>query len=153
QFTRIVAPEGLQGLISDSYHIKVTVRDDDTFWLSSGNWKGGSSQPVITQAQRDNEKNDDLPGNRALQVVLKNKKLGTRFRNHILQDLKRSQDLGGRELPKRLLDETLVDIPIEAPQIELEARRPPARIIEPKTIALSQGRKVKVRPLLTPDKE
>ena len=153
QFTRIVAPEGLQGLISDSYHIKVTVRDDDTFWLSSGNWKGGSSQPVITQEQRDNATTDDLPGNREWHVVIKNKKLASRFRNHILQDLQRSQDLGGRELPKRLLDETFVDIPIEQPQFELEARRPPARIIKPQTIAFSASRKVKVRPLLTPDKE
>ena len=153
QFTRIVAPEGLRGLISDSYHIKVTVRDDDTFWLSSGNWKGGSSQPVITQQQRDNATTDDLPGNREWHVVIKNKKLATRFRSHILQDLKRSQDLGGRELPKRLLDETLVDIPIEMPQLELEVRKPPSKIIEPKTIAFSTSRKLKVKPLLTPDRE
>ena len=38
-FQRIVAPEGTSGLISDSYHIKVSVRDDGVFWLSSGNWK------------------------------------------------------------------------------------------------------------------
>src|SRR5262249_25614188 len=46
RFERIVAPEGRTGLISDSYHIKVTVREDDTFWLSSGNWKIRSSQPI-----------------------------------------------------------------------------------------------------------
>src|SRR5262249_7914635 len=86
-------------------------------------------------------------------VVVKNKKLATRFRSHILQDLKRSQELGGREVPKRFLDETLVDIPIEAPEIELEARRPPARVIEPRIIRFSTNRKIKVKPLLTPDNE
>src|SRR5262249_54292406 len=68
-FERIVAPEGRQGLISDSYHIKVTVREDDTFWLSSGNWKMGSSQPPITQEQRDHADEVDLPGNREWHVI------------------------------------------------------------------------------------
>jgi V8-like Glu-specific endopeptidase len=156
-FNRIVAPEGTSGLISDAYHIKVTVRDDDTFWLSSGNWKGSSSQPVITQEQRDNATEVDLPGNREWHVVIKNKKLASRFRNHILQDFARSEALGGRELPPKLvnealsiMDQTFVDVPIEAVEesIVLE-RRAPSRILEPKKIS----KKVKVRPLLTPDQE
>src|SRR5262249_20543093 len=78
RFERIVAPEGTAGLISDSYHIKVTVRDDDTFWLSSGNWKAGSSQPIITQAERDDATDDDLPGNREWHVVIRNTTLAAR---------------------------------------------------------------------------
>jgi hypothetical protein len=147
-FNRIVAKEGTAGLISDSYHIKVTVRDDDKFWLSSGNWKAGSSQPIITQEQRDNATEEDLPGNREWHVVIKNKKLASRFRNHILQDFSRTEALGSGPLPPSLMDETLVDIPIEESAFVLE-RRPPNRILEPKTI----NRKVKVRPLLTPDQE
>ena len=146
-FDRVVAPEGTSGLISDSYHIKVTVRDDDTFWLSSGNWKAGSSQPIITQAQRDNAAEEDLPGNREWHVVIRNKKLATRFRSHILQDFARSRDLGGGPVSPSLMDETFVDIPIEE-TVVLE-RRPPNRVLEPRPIK----RKVKVRPLLTPDRE
>ena len=67
-FERIVVPEGTRGLISDAYHIKVTVRDDDTFWLSSGNWKAGSSQPIVTTTQLDNAVDEDLPGNREWHV-------------------------------------------------------------------------------------
>lgn len=147
-FDRIVAPEGKAGLISDSYHIKVTVRDDNTFWLSSGNWKKGSSQPVITQDQRDNAAEEDLPGNREWHVVVRNETLATRFRSHILQDAKRSADLGAGHLPRRLMEEeTFVDIPIEE-AVVLE-RRPPSRILEPKDI----NRTVRVQPLLTPDRE
>jgi len=153
-FSRIVAPEGTTGLISDAYHIKVTVRDDDTFWLSSGNWKAGSSQPIITQEQRDKATEEDLPGNREWHVVIKNKKLASRFRNHILQDFSRSEDLGGGPLSPSLMNETLslmdqtfVDIPIEE-AVVLE-RRPPSQVLEPKKI----NKKVKVRPLLTPDQE
>ncbi len=147
-FKRVVAPEGLRGLISDSYHIKVTVRKDDTFWLSSGNWKAGSSQPNITQAERDRAAEEDLPGNREWHVIIRNKTLATRFRSHIVQDFKRSTDLGGGPVPPRLMDETFVDVPLEE-AVVLE-RRPPSRLIKPKTLS---RRRVKVRPLLTPDKE
>ncbi|HKV07163.1 MAG TPA: trypsin-like peptidase domain-containing protein, partial [Thermoanaerobaculia bacterium] len=78
RFQRIVAPEGVAGLISDSYHIKVTVREDGAFWLSSGNWKEGSSQPVVTQEQRDDAADVDLPGNREWHVVIRNEKLAAR---------------------------------------------------------------------------
>jgi hypothetical protein len=147
KFERIVAPEGRAGLISDAYHIKVTVREDDTFWLSSGNWKKGSSQPVITQAQRDNAADEDLPGNREWHVTIKNPTLAKRFRNHILQDFKRSRELGGGELPRsREAAETLVDVLIG----EAVAERPPARhLLKPRQFE----RVVKAKPLLTPDRQ
>jgi phosphatidylserine/phosphatidylglycerophosphate/cardiolipin synthase-like enzyme len=149
RFERIVAPEGTSGLISDSYHIKVTVREDDTFWLSSGNWKKGSSQPVITQEQRDNATEEDLPGNREWHVVIKNTTLADRFRNHIRQDFKRSQDLGAGPLPpSREAADVFVDVPIEEAAV-VEERRPPSHLLKPREFA----RAVKVKPLLTPDRE
>jgi phosphatidylserine/phosphatidylglycerophosphate/cardiolipin synthase-like enzyme len=148
KFNRIVAPEGLAGLISDSYHIKVTVREDDTFWLSSGNWKMGSSQPIVTQAQRDDAADTDLPGNREWHVVITNKTLAARLRNHIMQDFRRSRDLGGGELPKsHEAVDIFVDVPIEE-GVVLE-RRPPGRVLEPRMFS---GR-INAKPLLTPDKE
>jgi phosphatidylserine/phosphatidylglycerophosphate/cardiolipin synthase-like enzyme len=144
-FERITAPEGTGGLISDSYHIKVTVRDDDTFWLSSGNWKAGSSQPLITQAQRDNFASEDLPGNREWHVVIRNRTLSTRFQSHILQDFERSVELSGEAVAGGM-DDILVDVPEEEFVLE---RKPPSALVEPRNI----NRKVKVKPLLTPDKE
>lgn len=149
EFERIVAPEGRSGLISDSYHIKVTVREDNTFWLSSGNWKMGSSQPVITPDQRANSASVDLPGNREWHLVIKSKTLAKRFRAHILQDFKASEKLGGAPVPTKPVRETFVDVPIELEAIELE-RRAPSRLLEPKTLP---RRLVKVKPLLTPDKQ
>jgi hypothetical protein len=145
-FERIVAPEGTSGLISDSYHIKVTARDDGAFWLSSGNWKPESSQPIITQEQRDNAADEDLPGNREWHVVIHNETLTNRFRNHILQDFKRSDALGGGILPKSMMEEE-VEVPQEE-AIVLE-RRAPGEVLKP----LEIKRRVKVKPLLTPDKE
>ncbi|WP_176480174.1 phospholipase D-like domain-containing protein [Mesorhizobium sp. WSM3859] len=147
-FQRVVPPEGRAGLISDAYHIKVTVKDDESFWLSSGNWKAGSSQPVITQAQRDDAARVDLPGNREWHVVIENAKLAGRFRSHILQDFHRSQDLGGGERPRqREASDILVDVALD--QQILEERPPPSRLLEPRTFS---GR-IRTKPLLTPDQE
>jgi hypothetical protein len=147
RFDRIVAPEGRAGLISDAYHIKVTVRDDDTFWLSSGNWKRGSSQPVITQEMRDEAATKDLPGNREWHVVIRSKTLAGRFRNHIRQDFKRSKTLGAGPVPRsKEAADVFVDVPVEEEEVVLE-RRPPSRLLEPREFA----RSVKVKPLLTPD--
>lgn len=144
RFKRIVAPEGTDGLISDSYHIKVTVREDDNFWLSSGNWKMHSSQPVISEEQREQAADVDLPGNREWHVVVDNATLAKRFRSHILQDFVRSKDLGGGEVPRsKEAPELFVDVPVE-PLVE---RRPPGRILKPKEFS---GR-IRVKPLLTPD--
>jgi hypothetical protein len=146
KFERVVVPEGTAGLISDAYHIKVSVREDNTFWLSSGNWKPGSSQPVITQEQRDNAKDTDLPGNREWHVIISNKTLASRFRNHIVQDFKRSVELGGRAVPKsHEATDVLVDVLVEEAVLE---RRPPGRVLEPLEISGT----VKVKPLLTPDR-
>jgi hypothetical protein len=148
QFRRIVPPEGRTGLISDAYHIKVTVRQDDSFWLSSGNWKAGSSQPVITDAQRDNAASVDLPGNREWHVVIDNATLASRFRSHILQDFQRSRDLGGSEQPRRKeASDLFVDVAID--QQILEERPPASRLLKPKTFSGL----VRVKPLLTPDQE
>ncbi len=147
RFQRVVAPAGRAGLMATSYHTKVAVRNDGAFWLSSGNWKPGSSQPVISQAQRDAAADEALPGNREWHVVVKNPTLADRFRNHILQDFTRATDLGGREVPRRLLDESVILVP-EAEGV-VEERRPPGRVKEP----LAISRRVKVNPVMTPDRE
>lgn len=148
RFQRVVPPEGRTGLISDAYHIKVTVKDDDSFWLSSGNWKAGSSQPVISRAQRDNATDVDLPGNREWHVVIANATLAGRFRSHIMQDFQRSRDLGGGEQPRRQeASDVFVDVALDEQVIE--ERPAPGRLLEPRTFS---GR-LRVKPLLTPDRE
>jgi phosphatidylserine/phosphatidylglycerophosphate/cardiolipin synthase-like enzyme/V8-like Glu-specific endopeptidase len=146
-FDRIYAPEGARGLIANSYHIKVTVDDDDRVWLSSGNWKN-SSQPNIAPADRDNmAKIKAKKGNREWHVVIKNNTLAGRYRNHILADLAFSKQNGGRE--ESVAEDVFVDVPIAIEEaIELEAREP-SRVVEP----LEINRRVKVKPLLTPDQK
>lgn len=150
RFRRIVAPEGGTGLVANSYHMKVTVRDEDTFWLSSGNWKMSSSQPPITEEDRRNAEGSDLPGNREWHIVVKNKTLAERLRAHILQDFARSHDLGGGPVPRTKEErEEFILVPVEE-AVAVEERRAPNRFLPPKEIS---GKRKKVQLLLTPDFE
>jgi phosphatidylserine/phosphatidylglycerophosphate/cardiolipin synthase-like enzyme len=148
-FDRIYVPEGPNGLIADSYHIKVTVDDDDRLWLSSGNWKN-SSQPNIALADLNNlQAIRAKKGNREWHVVIKNKTLANCYRSHILADLEFSKENGGTE--EAVVEDVFIDVPIaieESVAFELEARAA-TRIFDPITIK----RRVKVKPLLTPDKK
>ena len=145
KFDRIFVPLGARGLVAMSYHIKVTVADGSKFWLSSGNWKR-SSQPLIPAGSLDNPKVTSKAGNREWHVVLENETLAKRFRNHIKADFDRSLELGGTE--EAVQEETLVDVPLAVLEaVELEG--PASRVLEPLTIS----RRVRVKPLLTPDKK
>ncbi|HYH07731.1 MAG TPA: phospholipase D-like domain-containing protein [Thermoanaerobaculia bacterium] len=145
RFLRVFVPIGNGGLVAKSYHIKVTVRDDDTFWLSSGNWKK-TSQPAIPAANLDNPRETSKAGNREWHVVIKNRTLAQRFQNHILADYERSLDLGGT--PESVIEEKFVDVPVRALEsIAFEAA--PQKVFE----SLRVNRMVRVKPLLTPDRK
>jgi phosphatidylserine/phosphatidylglycerophosphate/cardiolipin synthase-like enzyme/V8-like Glu-specific endopeptidase len=145
RFERVYVPIGAQGLVANSYHIKVTVRDRSSVWLSSGNWKR-SSQPLIPTASLNDPKVTSGAGNREWHVVIDNETLAERFRNHILADYEKSLELGGTL--EAVEDEVLIDVPqamLEAVQFEA----PAARTIKPHKIS----RRVRVKPLLTPDRQ
>ncbi|OCK55066.1 hypothetical protein LMTR3_09880 [Bradyrhizobium sp. LMTR 3] len=145
-FDRIYAPEGANGLIANSYHIKVTVDDNNRFWLSSGNWKSSSQPNIATADLNDPAKIKAKKGNREWHVVIRNKKLAERYRNHILADLEFSKRNGGVE--EAVVQDVYVDVPTAMEEaVELEARAA-SRILDP----LEVNRRVKVKPLLTPDK-
>jgi V8-like Glu-specific endopeptidase len=147
EFDRIYVPQGTSGLVANAYHIKVSVDDDDRFWLSSGNWKN-SSQPDIAPEDLNNlGRIRAKKGNREWHVVIRNKTLAGRYRNHILADLAFSKENGGRE--EAIVEDVFVDVPIALEEaIDLEARAP-SRIKQP----LEINRQVKVKPLLTPDQK
>lgn len=145
KFDRVFVPLGSKGLVANSYHIKVTVKDQKLVWLSSGNWKQ-SSQPQIAAGDLDNPKKTSPAGNREWHVVIENDTLAERFRNHILADLERSRVLGGTV--EAVEPQIMVDVPIAALEaMQLEA--PASKVLQPLTL----DRTVKVKPLLTPDKK
>ena len=152
RFHAIVPREGAGGLVARAYHIKVSVRDDDTFWLSSGNWKRGSSQPIITDAMRnDATRKDatrkDLPGNREWHIVLASPTLARRFRAHIVRDFTRATELASTVVAEANPAERYVDIADAAQVSAVLERNPPACPLLPTPIE----RTSLIRSLLTPD--
>lgn len=147
RFERVFVPVGSGGLVARSYHIKVTVRDRAAVWLSSGNWKR-TSQPLIPDAKLNDPAATSRAGNREWHVVAESPTLAERFRNHILADYEHSLALGAT--PEAVgEDEPLVDVPAALLEsIQLEA--PAKRVLEPLRIA---PRVVRVKPLLTPDRQ
>lgn len=148
KFDGIFVPVGNGGLVARAYHIKVTVRDGKSVWLSSGNWKR-ASQPNIAKKDLDNPKETGKAGNREWHVVLDNKTLANRYQNHIAADYERCSELGASlEAPP---EEVMVDVPIALAtaleSVELEAA--PKQVFEP----LKLSRTIKVKPLLTPDQQ
>lgn len=145
RFELVHVPVGSSGLVATSYHIKVTVRDREWVWLSSGNWKR-SSQPLIDASDLDDPKITSRAGNREWHVVLRNKTLAERFRNHILADFEAAQELGGT--PESAAEQIFVDVPralLEGMQLEAA----PERVLH----ELPIQRRVRVKPLLTPDRK
>lgn len=145
RFNRIFVPLGTNGLVAMSYHIKVTVADAERIWLSSGNWKR-TSQPMIPTSSLDDPKVTSRAGNREWHVVVKNTTLANRFSNHISEDFKHSETLGGTT--ESIEDQIMIDVPL-AFRESIEAEGPPAHVIKPLRI----NRRVRVKPLLTPDKK
>ncbi|MGN6187118.1 MAG: phospholipase D-like domain-containing protein [Thermoanaerobaculia bacterium] len=144
-FEGIFVPVGNGGLVAKAYHIKVTVRDDRTVWLSSGNWKR-ASQPNIAKKDLDNPKETGKAGNREWHVVIDNKTLASRYQNHIAADYERCSELGGTL--EAVQEEVMVDVPMTVLEaVELEAA--PKQVFEP----LRLNRTIKVKPLLTPDQK
>ncbi|MER9133263.1 phospholipase D-like domain-containing protein [Mesorhizobium sp. M0768] len=144
RFDHIYVPKGSAGLVASDYHIKVTVRDDHLIWLSSGNWTH-NSQPKVEEADLANPTKVSAMGNREWHVIIDNVELAKRFSSHIKADFAQSGKLGGSL--EAVADEIYVDVPKAALQtVMLEAAA--TQLLLPLDIG---PRKVRVKPLLTPD--
>ncbi|MFB9080572.1 phospholipase D-like domain-containing protein [Flavobacterium procerum] len=143
KFEHVWSSVGKGKLIASDYHIKVATRDDEEFWLSSGNWKN-SNQADIDPAGKDQTIPEPLAKhNREWNVVIKNSTLATIFRKYIDWDFEEAQ-----RVPfdvKEKLANTYVYIPKGlCPPVP-----PVVRYFDP----LPVNRVLDVQPLLTPDRD
>jgi hypothetical protein len=69
-----------------AYHIKVAVRDQSAFWLSSGNWNN-SNQPDIDPISNPNDATAARHGDRDWHAVVEQPELAKVFEQYILHDL------------------------------------------------------------------
>lgn len=135
-----------------AYHIKVSVRDGQSIWLSSGNWKR-SNQPeedpfdghMSTSAQW---RFLTAQGhNREWHVVIHNRSLAKMFEAFIKSDIRQALPLQ-IESVSFAPAEPMPDLFVPDPEIEVGfAPRPNPRFFR----AQEFNKVVKVQPLLTPD--
>ncbi|MBY5772141.1 hypothetical protein HFN63_18810 [Rhizobium leguminosarum] len=131
----------VNGWVNHDYHIKVLVRDDEAFWLSSGNWKE-SGQPDADPAG-DNALLRRLlrEENREWHAIIEHPNLAKVYRTAIMGDFKanektRPQDL---ELPELFFTGPTAPLALEA--------APVIRFFAP----FDETRPFVVQPILTPD--
>jgi V8-like Glu-specific endopeptidase len=140
RFQYVKASVGKDHRFASAYHIKVAVRDGKAFWLSSGNLQS-SNQPNHEIADSSTGWDPLMKHNREWNVVIENEDLAGQFEAFLRHDFKQAQADVDMELPEIpdvefLVEEALERVPFGRPTYfrPLEIRR-----------------KVRVRPLLTPD--
>ena len=143
RFDHAKASVGKGRQFASAYHIKVAVRDSEAFWLSSGNWQS-SNQPNHKEAAGETSWDLLRKHNREWHVVIENANLARQFEKFLFYDLKNAKaDSEDPDAPVRPEAFFLVD---EAVEERVPAGAP--TYFRPLKIT---SRKVRVRPLLTPD--
>lgn len=141
RFDHAPASVGKDHQFASAYHIKVAVRDGKAFWLSSGNWQS-SNQPDHELAAGETSWNLLLDHNREWHAVIENANLARQFEKFIQYDLKNAKADAAVEAPPAALVFFFVDEAVEEKVPTGKASYfPPLKVT----------RKVRVRPLLTPD--
>ena len=133
----------VNGWVSSSYHIKVAVRDQKAFWLSSGNWQS-SNQPDADPLKEDPPRRTWLSRfNREWHAIVEHPGLAKTFERYLLHDFANNGGVDAHEeldLPDVLVPETFF-LP------SAEERAAPFQYFEP----FDKNRVFRVTPLLTPD--
>ncbi|HYZ22732.1 MAG TPA: phospholipase D-like domain-containing protein [Rhodopila sp.] len=134
-------------IFPNAYHIKVAVREDGTFWLSSGNWNN-SNQPEIDLSDTKAARAIAAKHDRDWHVIASGGSLGSVFRAFLQHDFEVAHNTEEGAAP---VDATGFAVPPphqqEVPPEVLAAGRLPRQFFQPKTIS---GR-IRIQPLLTPD--
>ena len=131
----------VNGWVAKAYHIKVAVRDEKAFWLSSGNWQS-SNQPDIAPLNDQPQTISALRTyNREWHVIIEHSGLSATLQKYLLHDFENNPPSTAEAIMPALPD---VFVPIDAQGLEAAAQ---FQYFAP----LDANRQFKVTPLLTPD--
>jgi hypothetical protein len=134
-----------QWIFPNAYHIKVAVRDDGTFWLSSGNWNN-SNQPEIDLSDLAAARQIATKHDRDWHVIATSSALAETFRAFLQHDFDvASQNNVPPANP--MLAAATAELEPEFPAAAFAAGRAPRKFFAPKTVSGT----IAIQPLLTPD--
>ena len=129
-----------------AYHIKVAVRDQNSLWLSSGNWNN-SNQPEIDVSDLPAARRIAKAHDRDWHVVVTGGSLPVTFGRFLAHDFQVARDAKARIAAPPMLSAFPPPREQEVPAAVLATARLPRELFPPITIA---GR-IRIQPLLTPD--
>ena len=131
-------------LFASAYHIKVAVRDNSAFWLSSGNWQS-SNQPAVLPAANDKKGLTDLLTNynREWHLVVEHPGLAKTFQAYIDYDYVSSSGF----TPGAAVANELYEVIEPVPELEEVAKQRAIRSFTP----LRLDRVIDVQAVLSPD--
>jgi V8-like Glu-specific endopeptidase len=131
----------VNGWVASSYHIKVAVRDNTAFWLSSGNWQS-SNQPEADPLKKPWERSWLTKYNREWHAIVEHADLAADFEKYLLHDYENNVGVTDEAM---ILPDILLPDEVFMPTVT--ERAAPFRYFEP----FSETRVFDVQPLLTPD--
>ncbi|MGF6777210.1 phospholipase D-like domain-containing protein [Paraburkholderia sp. GAS334] len=140
-------PKAPVWIYPNAYHIKVAVREDNTFWLSSGNWNN-SNQPEIDLSDVAAARKVAATSDRDWHLIVTSKALADRFRAYLQHDY----DVASGQIASARAQaggtaahsvEPVLEVPLDA----LAAGKTPRQFFPAKTLTDT----IEIQPLLTPD--
>jgi hypothetical protein len=135
----------VNGWVASAYHIKVAVRDDSSFWLSSGNWQS-SNQPDVTPLDDNPQTISALQTyNREWHAIVQHESLAKTLQAFLINDFKNNPP-SPAEAKFAMPDLPDMFVPVTVPGVGLEAK-PQFQYFKP----FSEKRQFTVTPMLTPD--
>jgi hypothetical protein len=147
RFENVFAKTGRGRTFASAYHIKVAVRDEQAFWLSSGNWQS-SNQPVTDFLGDDADRRLIRDFNREWHIVVEHPGLAATFGKFLQHDFRTAQT--GEEAPEPA-EPDMPDllVPLDG---ELEAAAlPPPDVFAPARFTFDAADPLTIEPILTPD--
>jgi len=144
-------PMVTQAIFPSAYHIKVGVKDHQSFWLSSGNWNN-SNQPDINPFDKAADsamiaaiaKKSD----RDWHVIVQHPGLAQTFEAYLKHDLDVATPLQAGTPGAKMAASLPPEASAPSPEAPILSKKAPAQYFQPLEIT---NQEVKVQPLLTPD--
>ncbi len=148
RFNNTFARVGSGRTFASAYHIKVAVRDDRTFWLSSGNWQS-SNQPEIDFFDENADRQLISRFNREWHVVCESPVLAKRFQVFLDHDFETAATAEEAAVISELALPELV-VPAEE-FLEEERAAVGLEVFAPQKFTFTTQNPLTVQPILTPD--
>lgn len=147
RFGNAFAHVGSGRTFASAYHIKVAVRDDRTFWLSSGNWQS-SNQPDIDFFDENADRQLITRFNREWHVVCESPLLAKRFQVFLDGDF----DTASTEEEAAVIPEAMPALLVPVDEIlEEEKAAVGLEVFAPQKFTFTSQDPLTVQPILTPD--